>query len=423
MKRNVSNHSYRDEKLKSSRSENYETGLRRTDEERLRRRREWITEQQKIREHERLKKKKILEYEIRRALEKGLPLPKGRFSHHSCNKSKSKSPRNQHRTVVTSSTSNTSILSEKLEPSDGTTPLFKGPEGIQVSAEELRRIKIHIHRNSFTEDIHRNVPDEATIDNLQRDIINLEDIVVKRRKGEGSKSIFEREEIKSARVKTEEIVERCTVAATNNENLENKSEAIKKYTISSRSRSPRYRSSHHTRYEDSKHNNRDSYRNDRDRDHSRGGSREYKEKVKRHSQLHTAEEEHLRERKSHRDHSRSREREQRAWVRDSHHRSSKDERSYREKSRERSRGRRERDRSRERRVPPPHYIEPIPVPVYYGGFPPRPIMVGPLVPIQRHVPPLGGTRYMMSPLRPFPPRFIQPDIYRFCPFPNPRFRL
>ena len=246
MKRNVSNHSYRDEKLRSSRSENYEIGLRKTDEERLRRRREWIIEQQKLREHEELKKKKILEYEICRAFEKGLPLPKGTFSHLSCNKSKSKSPRNRHRTVVTSSTSNTFILSEKLEPSDGTTHLFKGPEGIQVDAAELRNIKVYIRGNSFTEDIHRNVPDEAT-DNLQRDIINFEDIVVKRREGEGSKSIFEREEIKSATVKTEEIVERHTVVA-NNENLENKSEAIKKYTTS-RSRSPRYRSSHHTRFD------------------------------------------------------------------------------------------------------------------------------------------------------------------------------
>ncbi|XP_043579124.1 peptidyl-prolyl cis-trans isomerase G-like [Bombus pyrosoma] len=420
MKRNVLNHSYRDEKLRSSHSENYETNLRRTEEERLRRRREWIIEQEKLREHEKLKEKKILEYEIRRALEKGLPLPKGRFSHHSCNKSKSKSPESQHRTVATSSRPNTSILSKKLEPSDGITPLFKGPEGIQVSAAELRRIKVYIHRNSFTEDIQRNVSNEATTDDLQRDIINPEDIVVKGREGEGSKSTFEREEIKSVTVKTEEIVEHRTAVAINNENLENKPEANKKYTTSSRSRSPRYRSSHRTRYKDSKHNNRDSYRNDRDRDHSRGGSREYKEKVRQHSQLHTAEEKHLRERKSHRDNLHSREGEQRAWAKDSHdsNKSSKDERPYQEKSKERFRERRE----RERRVLPSHYIEHIPVPVYYGGFPPRPIIVGPLVPIQRQVPPLGGTRYMMSPLRPFAPRFIQPDIYRFCPLPSPRFR-
>ncbi|XP_003493796.1 zinc finger CCCH domain-containing protein 13 isoform X1 [Bombus impatiens] len=414
MKRNVSNHSHRDEKLRLSRNGNYEAGLRRTEEERLRRRREWMIEQQRLREHEKLKEKKILEYEIRRAIEKGLPLPRGRFSHHSRSKSKSKSTENRHRTV-TSNTSNTSILSKKLEPSDGTTPLFKGPEGTQVSAAELRRIKV---------DIHRNVPGKATTDDLQRDIINPEDVLVKRREGEGSKPIFEREEIKGTTVKTDEIEERRTVVVLNNENLESKSKMNKKYTTSSRNRSPspRHRSSRHARYEDSKYDNRDSYRSDRGRNHSRGRSREYKETVRRHSQLNTAEEEHLRERKGHRDHSRSREREQRAWVRDSHHRSSKDERSYRERSRERSRERRERDRSREHRIPPSHYIEQIPVPVYYGDFPPRPIMVGPLVPIRGQVPPLGGTRHMIGPLRPFPPRFIPPDMYRLRPPLNPRFR-
>ncbi|XP_050472196.1 uncharacterized protein LOC126864678 isoform X2 [Bombus huntii] len=341
MKRNVSNHSHRDEKLRLSRNGNYEAGLRRTEEERLRRRREWMIEQQRLREHEKLKEKKILEYEIRRAIEKGLPLPRGRFSHHSRSKSKSKSTENRHRTV-TSNTSNTSILSKKLEPSDGTTPLFKGPEGTQVSAAELRRIKV---------DIHRNVPGKATTDDLQRDIINPEDVLVKRREGEGSKPIFEREEIKGTTVKTDEIEERRTVVVLNNENLESKSKMNKKYTTSSRNRSPspRHRSSRHAR-------------------------------------------------------------------------SSKDERSYRERSRERSRERRERDRSREHRIPPSHYIEQIPVPVYYGDFPPRPIMVGPLVPIRGQVPPLGGTRHMIGPLRPFPPRFIPPDMYRLRPPLNPRFR-
>ena len=41
-------------------------------------------------------------------------------------------------------------------------------------------------------------------------------------------------------------------------------------------------------------------------------------------------------------------------------------REYRETSRERSRDRRERGRSREHRIIPSHYIEQIPVPVYYG---------------------------------------------------------
>lgn len=47
-------------------------------------------------------------------------------------------------------------------------------------------------------------------------------------------------------------------------------------------------------------------------------------------------------------------------------------------------------------------------------------MVGPLVPIRGQVA-LGGSRHapMMGPLRPFPPRFVAPDMYRLRPPPNP----
>ncbi|XP_017756773.1 PREDICTED: peptidyl-prolyl cis-trans isomerase G-like [Eufriesea mexicana] len=415
MKRNVSSHSHRDEKCKSSRSEDHETGSRaRTEEEKLRRRREWMKQKEREREHEKLKEKMILEYEIQRARQKGLPLPKRRLSHQDRSKNESRSPENRHRRTATSNTCKTSILSEKVESSDGTTSLFKGPEGIQVSATELRRIKV---------DIHRKIMGKTTIGELQRDIINPEDVVLKRRTGEGSKPIFEREEIKGS-TKTEEIEEHRTVVAINNENLENKSKTCKKFATSSsplrsRSRSPR-RTSHHSRYDSSKHS-KDSYRNDRDR--SRGKSKEYQEKDRRHGESRDVEEDHLRERKSHQDHSRSREREERKWDRDSCHRF-KDERYYREyqeRSRGRSRERRDRDTSRERGVPTSHYFEQIHVPLYYSNFSPRPIMVGPLVPMRGQVP--LSSRHMMSPfpLRPFPPRFIPPDMYRLRPPPNPRF--
>lgn len=62
----------------------------------------------------------------------------------------------------------------RLESSNGTTPIFKGPEGTQISVTELRRIKV---------DIHRNIPGKSTADDLQREIINPEDVVVKRREG------------------------------------------------------------------------------------------------------------------------------------------------------------------------------------------------------------------------------------------------
>ncbi|CAL7946943.1 unnamed protein product [Xylocopa violacea] len=418
MKRNISNHSHSDEKLRSSRIEEGDTGLRsRTEDERLRRRREWEIQQKKEREHERLKRKMILEYEMRRAREKGLQLPKIKDSHHSRSKSRSKSPKDHHRRTAAASTPTTSILSKKLESSSGTTPLFRGPEGTEVSAAELRRIKV---------DIHRDIPGKTTTGELQRDIVAPESVMLKRREGEGSRPIFEREEIKITKV--EETKELRTVVAIDSDNLDYKSKTSKKYTASpnhlrSRSHSPRRTPSRYSRHEGSKHNDRETYRSSRERYRSRHRSREYNERSERHGRSHDAQEIKLRERQSRRDRSNSMDTRQDRWNRDSHHRSSKDDRSYREyreRSRERSRDRTHRDRSRERRIP--HYIEQIPVPIYYSNFPPRPMMVGPLVPIREQIP-LGGSRHppIMSPFAPFAPRFIPPNMYRFRPPPTPRF--
>ncbi|CAK9823028.1 hypothetical protein ANTRET_LOCUS1444 [Anthophora retusa] len=174
MKRNEPGYSQRDERCRSSRSEDYETGVRsKSEEERARRRREWRIQKRLEQEHDRLKRKMILEFEIQRARKKGLPLPK-RFLYMVRSKSRSKSPENQHRRTCASDASKVSILSKKLESSDGTTPLFKGPEGTQVDATELRRIKV---------DIHRNIPGMTVTGELQRDIINPEDVVLKRRAG------------------------------------------------------------------------------------------------------------------------------------------------------------------------------------------------------------------------------------------------
>ncbi|XP_076627021.1 uncharacterized protein LOC143344647 isoform X2 [Colletes latitarsis] len=417
MKRNTSRHSHSDEKSSSSCKEDYnETPRSRTEEEKLQRRREWMIQQERQREHDRLKEKMILEYEIRRARKKGLPLPKQGFSCNSHRKSRSKTPPSLHGRSSTSSTPKTTILSEKLESSDGTTSLFKGPEGTKISITELRKIKV---------DIHRNIPGTSSPNELQRDIINPEDVVLKRRAGEGSKPIFEREEIKGTTLETEEVEEHRTVVTVNTETSENKSKTFNRRSASlslerTRSHSPRRTSSRHFRHGNTKHDDRGSYRSDRERDHSRDKSREYKEKYRQRSQSHNVEEGRSRERSHHRrDHSRSRDK-------DFHHRDDRSYREYRDRSRERSRERRDRDRdsgrSGERRVPPPHYIEQIPVPIYYGNFAPRPIMVGPLVPI-RGQGPLGGNRHpsMMGPLRPFGPRFIPADMYRLRPPPNPRF--
>ncbi|XP_053991325.1 female-specific protein transformer-like [Hylaeus volcanicus] len=418
MKRSISRHSHSAERSTSSCHENYNTSLRsRTEEERLQRRREWRIQQELQRKHEIMKQKMILEYERRRAREKGLLLPNQEFSCRSRSKSKSKSPHSRHRRRSTSNTSKPSILSEKLESSEGSTPLFKGPEGTKISTTELRKIKV---------DIHRKIPGKSTPCELQRDIVNPEDVVLKRRAGEGAKPIFEREEIKGTTLVTEEIEEHRTVVTVNNEALENKSSAFKRRSASlssvrTRSHSPRRTISRHSRHEDSKYGDKGGHRSDRGKNRSRDESREYKEKDRRRTQSHNVEEDHSREkRRSHRDHSRSRERESKRWDRDFHYRDERSYREYRGRSRERSRERRDRDR--ERRVPPQHYIEQIPVPIYYGNFPPRPIMVGPLVQI-RGQGPLGSNRHppMMGPLRPFGPRFIPADMYRLRPPLNPRF--
>ncbi|EFN76633.1 hypothetical protein EAI_07168 [Harpegnathos saltator] len=63
--------------------------------------------------------------------------------------------------------------------------------------------------------------------------------------------------------------------------------------------------------------------------------------------------------------------------------------------------------------------------LFIMNFPPRPYMVSPMVTIPRgQVPPLGRGRHppLMGPVRPFPPRFVPPDIYRMGPpAPNPRY--
>lgn len=52
--------------------------------------------------------------------------------------------------------------------------MFKGPEGTHISSTELRRIKV---------DIHRNIPTQGPVTELQRDILNPEEVILKRREG------------------------------------------------------------------------------------------------------------------------------------------------------------------------------------------------------------------------------------------------
>ncbi|XP_076681695.1 uncharacterized protein LOC143375926 [Andrena cerasifolii] len=368
MKRHTSRNSHRDEKPEPPRNEDKDAILRAMEEERRRRRREWVIEQEKIVWHNRLKRRMAMDYEIRRARYMGFSPPEGRCNR--CHRSRSESPPSRHRRTE-HHTPKVTLLSKKFETSSGTTLIFKGPEGREISSTELRKIKV---------DIHRNIPGRVATDELKRDIPNKEDVVLKRRAGEGSKPIFDREEIKKAIGETNEVEEHRTVAAVNLENSENKSKTLKRRSVSlsptrTRSHSPRRTWSRHPRYDNSKHEDTGNYRSDRETDHSRerkDGERSY--------------------------------------------------RDHRERPRDHSRDMRKTDRSREReqRVPRERYIGSIPVPIYYGNFQPRALMVGQWVPIRG---PLGGNIYppMMRPLRTFPSQSvgIPPDVYGFRPPLNP----
>nr|ABV58873.1 complementary sex determiner [Apis cerana] len=441
MKRNTSSYLHRDEKFKQLRSEDSESGLRlRTEDERLRHRREeWMIQQEREREHEKLKKKMILEYELRRAREKRLALSKR-------SKTKSRSPEIQDRNNA-SNTSKTFILFEKSKSSDDTS-LFRGPEGTQISATELRKIKV---------DIHRVLPGKptTTTDEVKRDIINPEDVMVKRRTGEGSKPIFEREEIKNVFTQTNEITKHRTVLVVNIERSENeitcKNHAVS--SNSSRSRNFEHTSSRYSSFASQKIEEMAGLNKNichlmcqhylpvqkekagvlRERSCSGDRNKEYKKKDRQYEKLRTDNEKEKlsQEKTSRKRYSRSREQEQKSYKNENSYR------EYRETSRERSRDRRERERSGERKKTSSlsnnynysnnynskklyyniNYIEQIPVPVYYGNFPPNPIMVRPWVPMQEQIP---RFRYI-GPLTSFPPRFIPPNMYRRLPL-NPRFR-
>nr|AAS86656.1 complementary sex determiner [Apis mellifera] len=391
MKRNISNYSHHDEKFKQLRNEDNKIDLRsRTKEERLQHRREvWLIQQEREREHERLMKKMILEYELRRIRE---------IEKLGSERSKSRSPDSRDRSN-TSNTSKTVILSNK------------GPEGIQINATELQKIKLEIHRD---------LPGKSTTTTVEvkRDIINPEDVIVIRRTGEGSKPLFEREEIKNVLTKINKIEEHDTVLVVN---IEKSGKESKKYATSSNSLRNRTHGFQHT-----------SSRYSRERSCSRDRNREYRKKDRQYEKLHNEKEKLLEERTSRKRYSRSREREQKSYKNENSYR------KYRETSKERSRDRTERERSREPKIISSllnntihnnnnykklqyyniNYIEqipvPVPIPIYCGNFPPRPM--GPWISIQEQIP---RFRYI-GPPTPFP-RFIPPNAYRFRPPLNPRF--
>uniref|UniRef100_A0A0C9RXS6 Complementary sex determination N-terminal domain-containing protein n=1 Tax=Fopius arisanus TaxID=64838 RepID=A0A0C9RXS6_9HYME len=196
----------RDDKSRDSRS-----SLDHVPEDRLRelerRRKEWRIEQEKQREHERRKMKMIEEYEARRARELEAKKQRRRSKSRSRSGSPSTSRRRRSRSRETSRSRLTSsrvpVMSEKCDSSStSNAPLFKGREGSKISVSELKTIKVNIHRN---------IPNAEETTELLRDITNPDEIALKRREGEGSKPIFEREEIIANEICTHDIPERRTI--------------------------------------------------------------------------------------------------------------------------------------------------------------------------------------------------------------------
>lgn len=177
MKRNTLSHGSHDEKQTATRKDDRNSlPHSRSEKERRRRRQEWLIQQEREKEHERLKRKMILEYELKRAREQGARNISGRSAdrNHTRSKSRSRSLENQPRRDSKVTTSKPLVMSERLDTTSGKTPLFKGHEGPQISTSELRRIKV---------DIHRNIPVQGKVNELQRDIINPEDVTIIRRRG------------------------------------------------------------------------------------------------------------------------------------------------------------------------------------------------------------------------------------------------
>ncbi|XP_035730640.1 female-specific protein transformer-like isoform X1 [Vespa mandarinia] len=465
MKRSSSSLGSNDERRKELRKDDHNSQPHsRLEEGRQRRRQQWLIQQELEREHERLKQKMILEYELKRVREQGASHSRGRLTDESNSKSRTRDRSLENVCIknATATSSKSPAIPGKSNTSCGTTSLFKGPEGIQISEKELHCIKV---------DIHRNIPVKGQISELQRDIINPEDVIIIRRSGysslqmqrwimnysyrEGSKPIFEREEIESTSKKVEEIKERRTVTAVESGDSVNRSKSFRRRSPSSNSlrhrsqRSSSYRSkskdSKDSSYKFDRYTSRTSdggQRRERRRERSRERSKERRNKYKgddrssgRYRSSRNRESpfqeyrDHRRDSYSkqdfrHRNESRKEEgsnssnksRNRPVGNRERERRS----RSRSSRSRSRSHSRSRDNRYRERQMVPCHPFNQVPYPVYYG---PRPMMVEPIMSIRGRIPMATGRlpHPLIRQIRPFPPRIIPPNVYRLGPPPNYRF--
>ncbi|XP_051153918.1 zinc finger CCCH domain-containing protein 18-like isoform X2 [Leptopilina boulardi] len=404
MRRRSPSSSSRDRRSRRSRSEDRRSNGKR-EEERDKRREAWLLQQEREREHEILKKKMILEYELKRAA----LLKKQRTN--GSPRSRTPSPSTSRCKDRSKSFYKPTIMSEKFDTSGGSEPLFRGPSTFLKPTEaELKQIIV---------DIHRNISGPVDINSdLQRDINNPEDVIVKRRDDEGKIPIFSRFNLNQSETSDPKNEETRTIRDINIVKINNSN---RRSSSKSRTSSPESHSS--LRRERSVYNQRkrsqrrskssDSSDNDCRGRYQRNGKRERSNDRARSSSHYRDRSSYSSKRRSSREKSHSTERRREdlsrltriETVREHRGRSRERRESYRQYEREYSEG-----RSREM-ASYPHYVEQIPVPVYYGNFP-RPVMM-PMIPMRGPPPPLRnrppfGAR--------FPPRFINP---RFPP--NPRF--
>ncbi|XP_033227556.1 RNA-binding protein 25-like [Belonocnema kinseyi] len=372
-------------------------------EETDKRREAWLMQQERERQHEIRKKRMILEYELKRvAMLSSKEV--SRSSSHQRRRESSRSISSSHESIRSRKKQRPSepyVMSQKMESGNGSSPLFRGPDRRTFSLMEFRRIKV---------DIHRNIPGvTATYSKLQRNITSFEEITLKRRKDEGVKPIFDREELRlPERTTKEEVEEFRTVKTMESEKSEKISHSEKRRCKSlglSASRCQNVSTSpHRTRCQSDC------------RDRSKGREKRHRSKdLTGHRSLHRSDNKNLIKRKSSRERFHSVEKKHGSQHNRSPQSYRADEKRYQEswgRSREQRKisQNRDKDRFKDENIPIlPHYVEPVPVPVYYANLPARPIMMSPMIsaggPWNRNSLPIG-------PRITFPHGFMHPHIYR-----------
>ncbi|XP_033228864.1 peptidyl-prolyl cis-trans isomerase G-like [Belonocnema kinseyi] len=406
------------------------------------RREAWLLQQEREREHEIRKQKMILEYELKRAAILGSKGSSEQLSNQNQNENRSKSRGfenlncNRPRRV-----SKPSVMSRKIESAGGNIPLFAGPEELKFNKTELRSIKV---------DIHRNIPEGmATYCELQRDIINLEEVKLKRRGDEGVRPLFDREELKlRERTTNNEVEERRTVKTIDSPRLGKTNHSLRRLSrsVSSLRRHGHSASkdsligasSYYTALlkEEILHWTRRNVANRRSfliamlslkmmifeyhfnlhldrsdiRDQSKGHERRHRSKdFTEHNSIRRSDNKNSLKRKPSPERSYYAERKRSDRADEKRYRESRG-RSREQRKRERSIESRGKDRSRDGRMPTlPHYVEQVPVPVYCGNFSPRPIMMGLMMPVGR---PWARNSIPVGPRISFLPRFMHPRMFR-----------